>query len=176
MTNEKKFSEILFWAFCLVVFSKIVWYDVRVYWPAADRRDIMTSLYAGWIAAQGLVYLPILFPLLKQLRPAVLVFVGTVAPYLLLGALDGRINLFLIGDFARYGASVGFLLFSLWAVKNVPARAMLTAILTTMAIYFVLRLGLHLFLAEGGRMRFGRDWEVLLSTILVASAAMARGL
>src|SRR5690606_16973450 len=136
--------------------SKIVWYDVRVYWPAADRRDLMTNFYAGWIAAQCLVYLPILFPLLKQFRPAVLVFVGTVAPYLLLGALDGRINLFLIGDFARYGASVGFLLFSLWAVKNVPVRTMLTAILTTMIIYFVVRLGLHLFLADGGRMRFGR--------------------
>src|SRR5690606_384440 len=97
MTNEKRFPEILFWAFCLIVFSKIVWYDIRVYWPAADRRDIMTTFYTGWIAAQGLVYLPILVQLLRQFRPAVLVFVAAVTPYLLLGALEGRINVFLFG-------------------------------------------------------------------------------
>ena len=49
-----RFSRSVFWAFCLVVFSKIVWYDLRVYVPEDGRRDFMTTCFAIWILAHRL--------------------------------------------------------------------------------------------------------------------------
>lgn len=168
-------SVVIFWLFCFVVFSKIGWYDLRVYAEPGDRREITTSLYAVWVVAQGFVYLPIVFQLLRQFRPAVWFFVLAVAPYLVLGLIDGRFNLFLVGDFARYGMSLGFFLFSLWAVKNIPLRTILTAVTCAIAFWIVARTAIHWIISGGSGMRYGRPWEVFLPAVLIAGAAFVKG-
>src|SRR5690606_23384751 len=116
------------------------------------------------------------FQLLRQMRPAVLLFILAIAPYLLLGLIEGRLNILLLGDFARYGMSAGFFLFALWAVKNVPARTMVRALATVLLFYIVIRIGLHLWLSGSRTIRYGREWEVILVTILIASSFLFSGL
>jgi hypothetical protein len=169
-----RLPHIIFWIFSVVVFSKIAWYDLRVYLPPEVRREFMTACFAVWVFAHGAVYLPVALPMLRQFNRVALAWVVAVIPYFAMGILEGRVNVFLLGDLARYSLALGYLLFGLWAVRNVSARTILIAMASSLATWMVVRTVLHLVFAKG-TIRYGLHWEVMLVCILIAFAGVAEG-
>lgn len=172
MASPKLYAAI-FWAFWIVVFSKVGWYDLRVYMHPDARRAFVTLSFAIWIVALGLVCLPIAIPLLRQFNRVIVFWIAAVSPYLVLGLVESRANTFLLGDAARYALPVGFLLLGYSAARNVAPRTMLIAIVTTLAGWIAIRTPVHL--AIGENIRFGLQWEVLLPCLLISYTFVVGG-
>lgn len=170
----ERFASTLFWLFCFVIFSKLIWYHATVYLPFDARRDYQVIAHTAWIIAQALVYLPIAAQLTREVNRVVAFWVILAAPYLLVGVWSGQLTPYVVNDVARYAMPVGFLLFGFWAVKHVPVATMIKAVATSLAVCMVIRLLVHLALADRP-IRYGVNWEVLLPSLLAAMAYLAAG-
>ena len=162
---------ILFIIGCIIIFSKIVWYDLRVYADVADRRGLLTSLHASWLVAQIALYLVLARSLLSTLHrvwPALALWFALVAPFFVVGLIEGRLNVFYIGDLARYGLPVGFILYFAWAVRTFPTRTLIMGLFFALTVCVTARTALHLFYVDEYTLRYGVDWELFLLCLLLA--------
>lgn len=170
--------KLLFSAFCFIVFSKIVWYDLRVYWPAAEHRDVTTAGFMVWIILQLIVYGVAFRPIARETRRnwrPLAIWVGLVSPYFLIGALQGRFGLFYVGDIARYGLALGFFLGFSLALRLLGRRTTIQAVVASLATCIVIRTVVHLTLGAPGQIRYGVPWEVFLLLFVVAGAMVLEG-
>lgn len=168
----------LFVLFCSIVFSKIVWYDIRVYIPAAERRAFLTDGHLLWILAQYACFAVMALPLLRVARDlwrVIAFWVAMLVPYFVIGLLDDRASLtFMAGDVARYGLPVGFLVFFAHAARTLDGRTILVSLATILGVCVATRTIIHLEISGDALMRYGLTWEVFLVCLAVAAGAMAR--
>ncbi|GEM_PF-2253960 len=178
MQNEKadhlQFDRSVFVLFCAIVFSKVVWYDLRVYFETPDRRDVLTMMYLAWVLAQFFCCLTLTRKLLKHISAPFLIWASIVLIYFMVGLAHNGFTSYLANDIARYGLPLGWLLVFSWALKCLPPRLIVATILGCLIVAVFLRLGIHELVSDG-RVRFGRHWEIWLIVAAVALGAISKG-
>ena len=133
-----RFATAVFWTFCFVLFSKIGWYDLRVYMDPDQRREFMRLAFAVWVLAQGAVWLPVARPMLRQFNWLAALWFLLISPYFIIGIINGNFGIDMIADAVRYALPVGYLLFGLLMFRTLPIRTILTAIISSLAVWVVL--------------------------------------
>jgi hypothetical protein len=174
LDKREKYYTVLFWVFCFVLFAKIGWYDLRAYLPLDERRQFITLSFAGWVIAQGLVWLPVSIQMLRSFNFAAALWCAFIAPYFILGMLNGNVNAELIRDIVRYALPLGYLLFGLVIFRHVSLKNIFSAMLVTLSFWIVARTIIHLLITER-TLRYGLQWEVFLPSLLIPLAYYMRG-
>jgi hypothetical protein len=174
LDKREKYYTVLFWVFCFVLFAKIGWYDLRAYLPLDERRQFITLSFVGWVIAQGLVWLPVSIQMLRSFNFVAALWCAFIAPYFILGILNGNTNAELIRDIVRYALPLGYLLFGLVIFRHVSLKNIFIAMLVTLSFWIVARTIIHLMITER-TLRYGLQWEVFLPSLLIPLAYYARG-
>lgn len=174
LDKREKYYTVLFWVFCFVLFAKIGWYDLRSYLPLDERRQFITLSFAGWVIAQGLVWLPVSIQMLRSFNFAAALWCAFIAPYFILGILNGNVNAELIRDIVRYALPLGYLLFGLVIFRHVSLKNIFSAMLVTLSFWILARTIIHLLITER-TLRYGLQWEVFLPSLFIPLAYYMRG-
>lgn len=170
--TDPRTAKVLFWVACLVIFSKIVWYDLGSYYPLSeDRRAFSTICHAAWIIAQFAIFLTVLPKLFRQISAPVIFWTLAAMPYFILGLVYGRFGVFFIGDVARYALPIGWMLLFSLLLPRLSGSDILKALIGSLLLCVVVRNGLHLIFTNG-RMRYGRHYEIMLVGLLLLLPAV----
>lgn len=170
---QSRTARTLFWVSCLLIFSKIIWYDLGAYYTiSGERRIFLTLWHSVWIVAQFSLFLALLPKLFRRISAPALFWALAVAPYFILGILYGRFGVYFIGDAARYALPTGWILLFSLLLPKLNGKEIIYALGGSLLICVLIRTGLHLALSIG-IMRYGRHYEQLLVALLLLSPAIA---
>lgn len=172
MHSNDRPVRVMLWLFCIIVLSKILWYDLRDVLLPSDRREFLTAAQIFWVVLQAFLMLFCYRSLLRNITTPAFIWAAISAPYFFVGIFSNGFNAFFLNDLARYGLPFFWICFFSWIGKRLSLAEITKVFCVVLSGYMIIRLGVF-FILTADDMEYGRHWELLVTVFLVSSALVA---